>query len=169
MIIVHGIYHFRRKRIAFRNDHCLSCRQALRSVQMRSFDALHIFWIPFLPLGFWKRWLCTVCGQQPHVAPGTRRSFKWAGLFVLLFFSAVFWAMPVEPDFVVGSWIFRIGGPIGAILVFAHLLRTPKDPSLTQILATIPPASDTVCPFCRTPLLVAASGCSCPACGIVRL
>ncbi len=113
MFITYGTYHFRPKRLAFRNDYCLSCGEARRSVQMRTFDVGHIFWIPLLPVGFWKRWICTACGHQPHISPKTRRSFKWAGLLVLLFLSAIFWAEPVTPDFVAGSWIFRIGASLG--------------------------------------------------------
>jgi hypothetical protein len=168
MLITYGIYRFRPKRIAFRNDHCLSCGQARRSMQMRTFDAVHVFWLPIIPLGFWKRWICTVCGRRPNVNTKTRRPFKWAGLCVLLFFGAIFWVEPLPKDFVAGGWVMRIGSPLGAILLLVHLLRTPKDPSREERLATIPPASDTVCPFCGSHLLILASQCSCPVCGVVR-
>jgi len=52
MLIINGIYRFRPKHVAFPNDYCLSCSQPRRSVQIRTFDTLHIFWIPILPLGF---------------------------------------------------------------------------------------------------------------------
>ena len=99
---------------------------------------------------------------------GARRGFKWAGVFILLLFAALFWAEPVTPDFVAGTWTFRIGAPAGAVLTLVYLLRTAKEPSLKARLAMIPPAADTVCPFCGTPLLVLASRCSCPGCGVVR-
>ncbi len=169
MLIIHGMYNFRPKRLAFRNDYCLPCGQPRRSVQIRTFDVWHIFWIPLLPLGFWKRWRCIECGRLPHVNPKTRRPFKWLGFFVLLVFSAAFWSMPVEPDFVTGAWIIRIGAPLGAILTLVHLRRTSKEQSLKEKLATIHPASDTICPFCGTQLLILASDCSCPVCGVVRV
>jgi len=153
MLIIHGMYHIRPRRVAFRNDYCLSCGEPRRSVQIRAFDVLHIFWVPVLPVGFWKRWVCTACGSQPHVSIKTRRPFKWAGLIVLLFISAIFWAVPVAPDSVAGSWVFRIGAPLGAILLLVHLVRTPKDPSMKERLAIIQPATETVCPFCGTELL----------------
>jgi len=168
MFIRAGVYRFRPKRIAFRNDYCLSCRQAHRSVQIRSFDVVNIFWIPLLPLGFWKRWICTVCGRRPDVNVKTRRSFKWAGLFILLLFAVVSWAAPIPPDFTAGSWAMRIVSPLGAILLLVHLLRSSKDPSRKERLAAIPPATDTVCPFCGSNLLSLASQCSCPVCGVVR-
>jgi hypothetical protein len=36
---------------------------------------------------YYKHWLCTACGRDPHVLRGTRRGFKWAGLIILLIFS----------------------------------------------------------------------------------
>jgi hypothetical protein len=168
MLIVQGVYSFRPKRLRFRNDYCLSCAQPRRSVQVRTFDMWHFFWIPILPLGIRKRWRCTVCGREAHVGAATRRAFKWAALALLVFFAAVFWVEPVDPGFIAGTWIFRIGGTVGALLVLAHLVRTPKEPSLKEKLAGIPPASDTVCPFCGTQLLMLATECSCPACGVVR-
>jgi hypothetical protein len=168
VLILHGVYYFRQKRVAFRNDYCLSCGQPRRSMQIRSFNAWHIFWIPVLPLGFHKRWLCTVCGRDPHVYPGTRRAFKWAGLFVILIAGAAFWTMPLTPDVLVLGWVIRLAAPVGAVLTLRHLLRTPKDTSLQEKLAAIPPASDTTCPFCNSNLLVLSSQSSCPTCGVLR-
>jgi hypothetical protein len=126
------MYRFSPKRITFRNGYCLACAQPRRSVQIRSFDAYHIFWIPFLPLGFYKRWICTACNRPPHVHPGTRRAFKWAGLAVLLIFAAGAWSAQFTPDDLAFGWVMRIGAPIGAVLTFIRLLRTPKDPSLQE-------------------------------------
>lgn len=50
--------------MAFRNDYCLARGEERRAVQVRTFDVGHIFWIPILPAGFWKRWVCTVCGKD---------------------------------------------------------------------------------------------------------
>jgi len=168
MFIVTGAYHFWPKRVAFRNDYCLTCHAPRRSTAVRTVDVGHIFWIPILPVGLWKHWKCDVCGQDPHVNPKTRRSFKWAGLVCLIFFSLVFWMQPIESDFAL-SWFFRIAASTGAILLLLHLLRTPSEPSLKQRLATIPHAADVVCPFCQTPLVAGTSArWSCPACGAVR-
>ena len=169
MLITFGVYRFRPKRVAFRNDYCLSCRQARRSVQIRSFDAVNILWIPIIPLGFQKRWICTACGRRPDASVKTRRPLIWAGMFVLVALSMISWGAPVDPAFVVGTWAVRVGGPLGAIFVLVHLLRTPKDPSRKERLKTISPAADTTCPFCGAHLLILGSQCSCPACGVVRL
>jgi hypothetical protein len=106
-------------------------------------------------------------GAIRNVNTKTRRGFKSAGLFILLLFSAVSWAMPVEPDFVAGHWTIRIATPMGAVLTLVHFLRTKKEPSLKALLATVPRAADTVCPFCGTQMLMLGSQCSCPMCGVV--
>src|SRR5690348_8356033 len=168
MVLIHGTYHFKRTRLAFRNDYCLYCDQPRRAVQIRSLDFWHIFWIPVLPLGVWKRWICTTCGHQPHVRTKTRRPLKWVGFVILLILSVPFWVTPMDPTFVFGTWIFRIAAPIGAILTLINLLRTSKDVPLKARLAAVPPASDTSCPFCGIPLLVVSSQSTCPNCGVVR-
>lgn len=168
MLVVYGVYRWKPKRLAFRNDFCLRCGVPRRAVQIRTFNVGHIYWIPLIPAGFWKNWLCTECGRDPHVRPGTSRTFKWIGLFILLLLSVLFWAMPLDPEITVMAWIIRIAAPIGAALTLWHLLRTKKEPSLASRLAAISPASDTTCPFCGAQLLILASQCSCPACGVVR-
>src|SRR5258705_13073862 len=71
------------------------------------------FWIPILPAGFWKRWVCAGCGRDPHVTTKTRRGFKCGGFVVLVLFSVVFWVVPFEPDSVAGFLGFGGWGPPG--------------------------------------------------------
>jgi hypothetical protein len=169
VLIVYGVYRWKPKRIAFRNDYCMTCGEPRRAVQVRTFNAGHIFWIPVLPGGFWNRWLCTICRRDPHVTTKTRREFKWMGLFILLLCALSMWVVPLEPPGDVWLiWSLRLGFPVGAVLTLVHLLRTKKEPSLESRLATVQPASDTVCPFCSAQLLILASQCSCPVCGVVR-
>jgi len=167
MLIIYGVYRWWPRRIAFRNDYCLRCGQETRAEQIRTFDVGHIFWIPLLPSGFWKHWYCFKCRHNPHESPRTRRIFKWIGLAILILFAMVFWTTPLDPDFVIGTWIFRIGAPIAALLTFAHLRGTPKDVRLKSKLAGVLPAADIVCPFCRTELIV-GDRCFCPNCAVVR-
>lgn len=168
MLIVHGVYHWWPKRLAFRNDYCLTCKNLTRAQQIRTFEVGHIFWIPLLPAGFWKYWKCIRCGKDPHQHPGTRRYMKWLGLVVLILFTAAFWIMPIERGDEVFVWAFRIGSPLGAILTLIHLQRTPKDVSLKEMLAQVMPTSDTICPFCGTGLMF-SERCFCPKCNVVRV
>ena len=168
MILIHGAYHFWPKRVGFRNDYCLGCQGPRRAIALRTFDVGHIYWIPILPVGFWKHWKCTVCGRDPHVNVKTRRSFKWAGLACLIIISLVFWMAPAESDRVF-HWAFRIVPLVLALPLLRHLLRTPAEPSLKERLRMIEPATDSVCPFCATPLLAETNGrWRCPGCDAVR-
>ncbi len=169
MLITGGVYHFRPKRIAFRNDYCLACEQPRASVRMCTLDVVHIFWIPVFPLGIWKRWICAACGREVNVAVKTRRSFKWAGVAVLIFLGSISWFAPIEPDSRIMIWVLRIGGPLGALLTLIYLLRTPSNPSWKERFKMVPPTTNSVCPFCNTPLLTLNGKVSCPACGVVRL
>ncbi len=171
MLIVKGAYHFWPKRVAFRNDYCLSCKAPRRSVAVRTFDVGHIFWIPLLPVGFWRHWTCSACGRKPHAGRKSLRSIKWIALSSLIGASALVWSVPLEsnPGSIFFFWLFRIGGPIGAIVLLVDLLRFTEPRSLRKKLATVPEAADTICPFCATPLVVGTgTRWSCPGCGVVR-
>jgi len=167
MLIIHGVYHWWPKCVGFRNDYCLTCSAERRSVCVRTFDVGHVFWVPFLPTGFWKHWFCSVCKRNPREHRKTRPFFKWAAVVILILMAVVFWMEPASPDDAWMSWTFRIGAPLGAVLLIAHLLKAPKEPSLKQRLATVTPAQDIACPFCGTPLIGGARW-SCPKCGAVR-
>jgi predicted RNA-binding Zn-ribbon protein involved in translation (DUF1610 family) len=56
---------------------------------------------------------------------------------------------------------------LGAIILLRHLNFTPQETSLKEGLGTVHAATDTICPFCGTQLIVGPL-CSCPACGVVR-
>jgi hypothetical protein len=169
MFTFRGAYHLWPKRVGFRNDYCLRCRDQRRSVAVRTFDIGHILWIPLIPVGFWRHWRCCECGYEPHTSPKMRRRLLWRGFYILIVLSIVFWIVPADSDFAVGAWICRIGGPLMAMVFGVQLLRLFRRPSLRQGLAKVEPAADTVCPFCSTPLVTGfGTRWSCPACGVVR-
>jgi hypothetical protein len=162
MLIIHGAYHFWPKRVAFRNDYCFACKRVRRAVAIRTFDVGHIFWIPILPVGFWKHWRCANCGSEPHA---TGRFGAWFWLLVFGFLSVACWLGTPTPDVV--DWGARIVLPLVTAFFLLRLVRALKRPSLREGLSTVEPATDVVCPFCSTPLIVGTRW-SCPACGVVR-
>jgi len=82
--------------------------------------------------------------------------------------AGIFWLMPPDPDFSAAwLWLFRIGATVGAVLVFVHLMKSPPDARLKDKLKMVSPASETACPFCGMPLMVAQAY-YCPGCGAVR-
>ena len=80
MITITGRYRFFPKPVAFRNDFCLRCDEQTIALSERTFDVLHFFWIPILPVGLWRRWFCSQCGYKPSHPPRTpevRRRLGW--------------------------------------------------------------------------------------------
>lgn len=170
MFLIHGAYHWRPKRVGFRNDYCLSCKAPRRAIATRTFDVGHIFWVPLIPVGFWKHWACATCRRDPHRSTKARPFLKWIGLGCLIILSGMFWSVPINSeDVAILAWILRIGPLVGAAVLLFQLLTGAQEPSLKERLAEIPPATDSACPFCATPLMVGPSAqWSCPACGVVR-
>lgn len=167
MLVIHGTYHLFPKRVAFRNDFCLKCGAQRRAFQIRTFDILHVFWVPLLPIGFWKRWRCTSCGADPHANVKTRRSYKIAGVAILLLMTLGFWFAPIEKGDEVLFWALRIGAPLLAVWAIWNIRTTPVEPTLTQQLAAVAPAQDATCPLCGFALANTPTW-HCPRCGLRR-
>lgn len=165
MLILNGVYSFKRKIIAYRNDFCLSCAQPRRAYRIRTFDVIHLFFIPLIPLGFLRRWHCSVCGNFPHVQPGTRRSFKWIGVVILALFTFVIWAVPPKDD----PWVWpsRVILPAAMVALLVNAIRSKPPLRLAEKLAEVQPADEGVCPLCSGPLIL-DSAWHCTVCGVER-
>jgi hypothetical protein len=170
MLIVHGTYSWGRKLVSYRNDYCLTCNAQRLSFQHRTFDVLHLFWIPFLPLGLWKRWHCSECGNDPHATNRTRRSLKWAGIAILALMAASGWAVSPEekPDDLAFIWAMRIGGPLAVAWAVWATVKSPPDVQLKDLLRAVPPIMDAHCPACGVMLLPEEPAWRCPQCGLAR-
>ena len=173
VLVIHGTYHWQRRLLAFRNDYCLTCGQPRLAYLHRTFDVLHVFFVPILPLGFWKRWRCAACGENPHARVATARSLKWVGIVLLLLFTVVFWT--VTPGRTGGKdddpamiWTFRFGFPVAAAFAIRHTLRAKPPERLAEKLRTIVPNRDSTCPRCATTLTVASPWYRCGRCGLER-
>lgn len=155
MLIIHGIYHWKPRRIAFRRDYCRSCEAERLSTLVRTFDVLHVFWIPVLPIGVWSRWFCTHCGERPHAATRTRRGFKIAGILAMALMTLASWAVPVdvpkEDAWLV--WVMRIGFPLALVGLAVSAFRQPPEPRLKMHLAAVRPFEGWSCPLCGGHLL----------------
>ena len=168
MIIVHGVYRFAPKRLAFRNDFCLTCKTARIAVQVRSFYVAHLYWIPLLPLGFWKKWVCSVCGSDPHRIVQTRRFFKILLVIFLMLAAAPLWFVTPTADQLVIIWGVRFGtlaAVCGALWWATRGHRAA--PSLREGLAMVAPYAARTCPFCGGHLFDNPRW-HCPACGLER-
>jgi len=161
MLIEIGEYHLWPKPVAFRNDYCLTCQRERRAIRSRTLDVVHVFYVPVLPVGFWKHWSCSACGRDPHGRRGSRSSLKWFSMLVLIVLALLFWLEPGTPV-AVRAIITTL-----SVLLVLYLLRSPSEMAMREKLAAVPSATDTICPFCQTPM-VGGTQWSCPACGVVR-
>jgi hypothetical protein len=168
MIVIHGTYTLARRIVAYRNDYCLSCGTQRVALCDRSFYVLHISFIPILPLGFWKKWRCSVCGQDPHERVGTRKAYKWAGTALLGFMSLAMWFAPIERGEEAMMWGMRIVLPIAFAFALRATLRSGPDVNLSEKLREVVPISDPYCPFCKTSL-VSVPDWHCPNCKVRRM
>jgi hypothetical protein len=168
MILIHGTYHWARRRKAYRGDFCLSCQSFVVAEQYRMFDVGHLFWIPLLPLGFRRRWHCTTCGKDPHARLDSGRWAYVLGTLVTIIFAALAWAMPMSPQDVGVTWGMRILIPALAVF-FGYRSITYQPPvKLRDALAVVPPFPDDLCLYCRTPLQGGATK-YCRACDVERV
>jgi hypothetical protein len=169
MLLLHGLYRFAPRRVAYRNDFCISCGQERLAEQIRTFNMAHIFWLPVIPLGFWKSWACTVCRRDPHVSGKTRRSFKIAGAVLLALMAVTFWVVPPpEGEDVLMVWGFRVVLTLGFVATVASIVRQAPEPALAERLKAIAPNTNPTCPFCRVPLFDLPAW-HCPVCKVRRL
>ena len=170
MLVIHGAYQWARKLVAYRSDYCVGCAAERVAFQHRTFDVYHIFWVPILPLGFWRRWHCSACGRDPHASPRTRRSFKAAGVAILVLMSASAWAVSPDekPDDAVFIWVMRLGGPVAAVWALWATLRSPTEVNLKERLRSVQPIVAVDCPICGVVLVPEEPDWRCPRCGIRR-
>lgn len=170
MLVIHGTCHWGRRIVAYRNDYCLACAGPRLAFLHRTFDVLHVFFIPVLPLGFWQRWLCGACGSNPHRRPTTARPLKWIGIALLVVGAIVFWTTPPggRDDDAAMVWTFRIGLPVAAAFAIRHTLRARPPERLAGKLRGIAPNREGTCPRCGTTLTVASPWYRCGGCGLER-
>lgn len=149
MIVVWGWYRFARKRVGYRNDYCLSCDQASVAELIRSFNVGHFFFIPCLPLGVCRRWVCSSCGEDPHARAASPRSFRVFVALAFAAFTAVAWLVLFERaedmSFVFG---FRLVMTLGFLAAIAWTLLGKPPANLAEKLAGVPPAPADACLYC---------------------
>ncbi len=165
MVLIHGVYNFRPRRVAFRNDWCRRCRTVRLAVAVRSIDVLHVFWIPLVPIGAWTRWFCSTCLAQPHAPPGTRRGIKFAGVVVLGLMSTAMWAsMPEAEPWLL--WLLRLGLPAVTLWMLLWAIRHRPEPDFSTALAAVHDYQGERCPVCGEGEFYSVEGWRCRVCGV---
>lgn len=163
-----GVRSYQSRIVAYRSDFCLSCETPRRAHQIRSFKAYHIFFIPVLPLGFWREWRCSECGRDPHLYQGSLRRVAW---FVVAFLGACAIVGIRESfdnqDSTATGWLLRLALPTVFFIALWLTLRNKPDRALGEKLEKISPYEDTICALCHG-TLVLADGWRCSECGVER-
>jgi hypothetical protein len=170
-MIVAGHYSYGRKLVAYRNDYCLHCEAPRRAYRVRSFEVLHIFFVPLLPLGFWRAWQCSVCGRDPHTNPRVRKVWLWAVILILAAASVGVWMTPMSElehgDDVMGVWVGRFLLPLIALFMLYHMPMQKPRLQLKEKLSEVQPAQESICPLCES-ALIPGDRWRCSKCGVER-
>lgn len=163
MLIVHGVYRWSPRKIAFRRDYCRRCESVTLAVLLRTFDVFHLFWVPLLPLGVWSRWLCVRCGDNPHAAARTRLGFKVVLVALLVLFNLAVWLTPGATSDV-ELWLSRAVTFLLLLLAIWWVARHRREPALESRLAAVMPYDRWECPLCGGQLLQIPPLIQCPSC-----
>jgi hypothetical protein len=107
MLIIFGTYRVAPKLVAYRNDWCNHCDKPALAQQWRSFYVGHLYWIPFLPLGFYKTWRCKLCGKGPRARLRTATGCIVAGLLVFGLMFLLTLTGPYDGEAAPAAWVSR--------------------------------------------------------------
>jgi len=165
LLVIHGVYHWAPKRVAFRHDYCRTCESGTLALLVRTVDVVHLFWIPLLPIGVWRRWLCVRCGSNPHAAAHTRRGFKVVLVAIAALFNLVAWLTPQGTTSDLEVFVMRTLAIVLLALSIRWVARHRPEPDFTRRLATMPPYDKPDCPLCGSQLLQVPPLVQCPSCG----
>jgi hypothetical protein len=164
-----GVQSYKSQVVAYRNDFCVSCNAPRRAHQIRSFKAYQLYYIPIVPLGFWRDWQCSECGRDPHVYSSALRRTRWvivgfAGFFAITGVIASF----EEQDSAAIVWLMRLGLPTVFVTVLWFVLRDKPDRALREKLTQVAPDRDDTCALCRGALIL-DHGWRCSQCSAERM
>jgi hypothetical protein len=166
MFIIYGMYRWARQRVGYRNDFCLTCEDQRVAEQHRTFDCGHVFFIPLLPLGYRKRWHCSMCGNNPHERVRTSRTLLILFAVIVGLFTGLMWfGGAVPPEEAALIWGMRIGFTLAFLGLVYWIRRSKPTVGLKERLDQVPPLPRDVCLYCRGLLDPDAR---CTPCGVQR-
>ena len=129
MLIIHGTHRIAPRMIAYRNDWCNHCEQPVLARQWRHFYLGHIYWIPLLPLGFYKTWRCAVCAKDPRERVRTSQGIIIAGLAVFSLAFVVFLFGPNTGEEAPMIWGMRLlFGGLAVVFALWLISRSKETP-----------------------------------------
>lgn len=163
-----GVGSYKPRIVKYRNDFCVSCDAPRRAHQVRSFKAYQLYYVPIVPLGFWREWRCSECGRNPHVYSIALRRTRWlilafAGMFAITGVIASF----EQQDSAAIMWLMRLGLPAVFFTVLWFILRDKPARALQEKLKQVASDRDDTCALCSGALIL-DRGWRCSQCGAER-
>lgn len=164
-----GVHSYKSRTVAYRNDFCISCDEPRRAYQIRSFKAYQIYYIPVIPLGFWREWQCSECERDPHKYPGSSKRMWWVAVILAGFFALTgIIASFEQQDSMLTVWLLRLALPALFLVILWLALRNKPDRALREKLQRVSPDQDNSCALCGGSLVL-NHGWNCSQCGVSRM
>jgi len=149
-----GVHSYKPRIVAYRNDSCVSCDGPRRAHQVRSFKAFQVYYIPVVPLGFWREWQCSECGKDPHVYSRRLRHTRWVIVLLTGFFAiAGVVASFDEQGSIAITWLMRLGFPAVFFTALWFAFRKKPDRALREKLREVSQDLDNTCALCSGALI----------------
>jgi hypothetical protein len=164
-----GVRSYLSSNVAYRNDFCVSCNVPRRAYLVRSFKAYQFYYIPIIPLGFWREWQCSECGRDPHVYTSRLRNAKWVAVLLAGFFAITAVIASFEQqDSALTVWLMRLGIPALFVALLWFAVRKRPDRALREKLKKVNPDRDDICALCGGTLIL-GHGWRCSQCEVERV
>ncbi len=164
MFIVHGTYRVAPRFVAYRNDWCNHCDKPVLAQQWRSFYVGHLYWIPLVPLGFYKIWRCQICARNPRERLRTSMGFIVAGLLVCAVIFVITFLVPYSANDAALVWGIRFAAVV-LVVVFARWLNSRWKESPPDRI--VQPLTNDRCLFCDG-MMTDYPQWHCVECGLIR-
>lgn len=152
MFLIHGVYHFRNRKIGLKKDFCNKC-MAERVVELwRSFECGHLYGIPLAPMGWRSKWKCSRCGNDPEKRYRTSKAvLVTGGVALLCMLPILLLAAQGDED----AWVMRgvgiVFGIAGCVVIYFAFKRKPIDENALRN-SIVPLNENDPCPDCGKPL-----------------
>ena len=163
-----GGYRFGIKVVSCRKDYCNACKTEALMEELRYFLVFHFCYIPLLPLGWQREWVCARCGGDPRPAASFSPGLIIFALVPFSIYTIFFW-ISLFSDFSKSGkdgvmWMGCICSTllvVGLIYLLRYNLKPlPRSP---QSLA-VTPLGD-VCPYCQEKMAPETNN-ICPKCQV---
>ena len=166
MLLIHGVYKFLPRLVAYKECRCNHCEEVIHAEQRTAWYVLHLYWIPLLPLGRYSFWRCAECDHDPSERVRESVTLLVLGVicFSIFFLALLFPFIPDrDPEFI---WIARVV-LLALISYCAYQVRARRN-TPAEVVAKHAYASDE-CRYCAEKLILFEHQQFCERCRIFRL